>query len=122
MMVNEMSEYFVYKIMVIRFKLDVDVSGVILFVILVLMCSEFFEFFLLFEESVWRIVVLCVKLCVFDFLLLLILIFCLDELFFVIRKIVNLFFEFGVFVEDWKNVLVFFLFKKVGFKFINKNF
>ena len=52
-----------------------------------------------------------------------ILTFCLDELLLpVIRKIVNLSLESGVFAEDWKNALVHTLLKKAGLKPIIKNF
>lgn len=61
-----------------------------------------------------EIVVLSIKMSVFDFLLLCFLVFCLDELFFFFMKIINLFCEFGVFVDDWRNVLVYFFFKKRG--------
>lgn len=46
----------------------------------------------------------------------------MDELLPVIRKLVNLSLESGVFAEDWKNALVHPLLTKAGLKPINKNF
>ena len=46
----------------------------------------------------------------------------MHELLPVIRKIVNLSLESGVFAEDWKNALIRPLLKKAGLKPINKNF
>ena len=51
-----------------------------------------------------------------------ILTFCLDEQLPVIRKIVNLSLESGVFAEDWKNALVHPLLKNAALKPINKIF
>ena len=78
------------------------------------MCSEFSEFSPLSEESVRRIAASCAKSCALDPLPSLILTFCLDELLPVIRNIVNLSLESGVFAEDWKNDLVHRLLKKAG--------
>ena len=78
------------------------------------MCSEFSEFSPLSEESVRRIAASCAKSCALDPLPSSILTFCLDELLPVIRNIVNLSLESGVFAEDWKNALVHPLLKKAG--------
>ena len=64
----------------------------------------------------------CAKSCTLDPLPSSIMTFCLDELLPIVRKIVNLSLESGVFAEDWKNALVHPLLKKAGLKPINKNF
>ena len=106
----------------IRSALDADASGATSLATSASTCSEFSEFSPLSEESVRRIAASCAKSCAFDPLPSSILPFCLDELLPVIRKIVNLSLESGVFAEDWKNALVHPLLKKVGLKPINKNF
>ena len=119
---NEMGEYFVHKITAIRSELDADASGAASLATPASTCSEFSEFSPLSEESVRRIAASCAKSCALDPLPLSILTFCLDELLPVIRKIVNLSLQSGVFAEDWKNALVHPFLKKAGLKPINKNF
>ena len=120
MLANEMGEYFVHKITAIRSALDADASGATSLATSASTCSEFSEFSPLSEESVRRIAASCAKSCAFDPLPSSILSFCLDELLPVIRKIVNLSLESGVFAENWKNALVHPLLKKAGLKPINK--
>ncbi|XP_078380240.1 uncharacterized protein LOC144663192 [Oculina patagonica] len=122
MLANEMGEYFVHKITAIRSELDADASGATSLATSASPCSEFSEFTPLSEESVRRIAASCAKSCALDPLPSSILTFCLDELLPVLRKIVNLSLESGVFAEDWKNALVHPLLKKAGLKHINKNF
>ena len=86
------------------------------------MFSEFTEFSPLSEESVRRIAASCAKSCALDPLPSSILTFCLDELLHVIRNIVNLSLESGVFAEDWNIALVHPLLKKAGLKPINTKF
>ena len=97
MLANEMGEYFVHKITAIRSALDADASGATSLATSASTCSEFSEFSPLSEESVRRIAASCAKSCAFDPLPSSILSFCLDELLPVIRKIVNLSLESGVF-------------------------
>ena len=122
MLANEMGEYFVHKITAIRSELDADASDATSLATSTSTYSEFSEFSPLSEESVRRIAASCAKSCALDPLPSSILTFCLDELLPVIRKIVNLSLESGVFAEDWKNALVHPLLKKAGLKPINKNF
>ena len=106
MLANEMGEYFVHKITTIRSELDADASGATSLATSASTCSEFSEFSPLSDESVRRIAASCAKSCALDPLPSSILTFCLDELLPVIRKIVNLSLQSGVFAEDWKNALV----------------
>ena len=122
MLANEMGEYFVHKITAIRSELDADASGATSLATSASTCSVFSEFSPLSDESVRRIAASCAKSCAIDPLPSSILTFCLDELLPVIRKIVNLSLESGVFAEDWKNALVHPLLKKAGLKPINKTF
>ncbi|KAL9961852.1 hypothetical protein ACROYT_G030880 [Oculina patagonica] len=122
MLANEMGEYFVHKITAIRSELDADASGATSLATSASSCNEFSEFTPLSEESVRIIAASCAKSCALDPLPSSILTFCLDELLPVLRKIVNLSLESGVFAEDWKNALVHPLLKKAGLKPINKNF
>lgn len=46
----------------------------------------------------------------------------LDVLLFVIMNMINLLFEFGEFVSDWKEVLLKLLLKKCGFDIVFYNF
>ena len=101
-----MGEYFVHKITAIRSELDAGASGATSLATSASTCSEFSEF----------------SPCALDPLPSSIMTFCLDELLPVVRKIVNLSLESGVFAEDWKNALVHPLLKKAGLKPINKNF
>ena len=119
---NEMGEYFVHKITAIRSELGAGASGATSLATSASTCSEFSEFSPLSDESVLRIAASCAKSCALDPLPSSIMTFCLDELLPVVRKIVNLSLESGVFAEDWKNALVHPLLKKAGLKPINKNF
>ena len=120
MLANEMGEYFVHKITAIRSELDAGASGATSLATSASTCSEFSEFSPLSDESVRRIAASCAKSCALDPLPSSIMTFCLDELLPVVRKIVNLSLESGVFAEDWKNASVHPLLKKAGLKPINK--
>lgn len=80
-----------------------------------------FSFFM--EEKVWKFINSSIKKsCILDFMLIFLVIDCMDVFLLIIMKMINLLFEFGLFVDDWKCVFVFLFLKKFGLDFLFKNY
>lgn len=90
---------------------------------ILLLIFKFSKFIVFFEFEVWKFIEGSVKKsCFFDLMFILLVFSCIDVLFFVIIKMINLFFVDGVFVDVWKCVFVKLLFKKVGFDLFFSNY
>lgn len=94
-----------------------------MFLILLVVIFLFMFFKFVFEEDVCVLIIkVFIKCCLLDFILFLVFVQLLDVFIFVIMIMINLFFEIGQFVSDWKEVLLLFVFKKVGLEVVFKNF
>lgn len=121
-----MGSFFVEKIDVIYVKLDrlVDCLYDFYFDYVKMLLIRILDSFIFLIESVVSKLIGCFlkKRCMFDLMLIFMVISCVDVLLLVIIKMINLFFNFGEFVDDWKCGFINFILKKFGLDLLYKNY